>query len=215
MLLFHPIVDEDRVQLTPPTQLVKEEGTKECSQVPSTPDSTPCQKSDENHRPSSQKKMHICSHSHKKIHIRLDGTQKPSKKAGISPRIPAKSSFSEQGWSELTLQSPHIVCIKCRLLGHSDDPTFKQVTGHSSSKSIYLTASEPHVLGSSRVNLQPRNIRTISDLTRLGVTSYAMSIQNEFCLLGPWGSRVTGSNFEGKFWVRGTVSNLVEGAGGQ
>lgn len=59
-----PIIDEDRVQETPPNQLVKREETRNEIKSPA-----PCQESDENHRPSSQKKkMHICSHSHIHTH---------------------------------------------------------------------------------------------------------------------------------------------------
>lgn len=130
-------------------------------------------------------------------------------KLGSAPGSQLKAPSLSRASLCLHCNRPTLSVGKCRLPGHSDDSTFKQVAGHSPSKAVCPSASELHVHGSSRVNLQPGNIWTISDSTRLGlgVVSYTVSAQNGFCLLGPLGSRVTGSHFAGRVWMGEWVSS--------
>lgn len=107
-------------------------------------------------------------------------------KLGSAPGSQLRARSLSRAGLCLCCSHPTLFGEKCRLLGHSDDSTFKQVNGHSSPKSIYPTASEPRVLGSRRVNLQSHHTGTISDSKDLeSHLMLTMSTQNEFCLLGP------------------------------
>lgn len=124
-----PIIEENRAQMTPPTQLVKREEPRNAIKSPA-----PCQKCDENHRPSSQKKKKKCTYACARAHthtitcnymalrtpLNLGSVQRSQLRAPLSRAILCTH------WNPLPSSAG-----ECRLLGRCDESTFKHICGHS------------------------------------------------------------------------------------